>query len=97
MCEEPAFAHAELLGERANGETLKALRGGDVDGTSEYSFACAEAFRLPAEDLLTGMFVDTLFDYRFEGTRAKSARHEITVTQGANKHERSFNVVCSSA
>jgi len=93
MCEEAALAHAQLLGERANGETFQALRGGDIDGTGEYSFASAEAFRLSPQN----GFVDAFPHDLFAGFGAKSARHKNTVTQHTNKHERSFTVICSFA
>ena len=46
MGEEAALAHAELLGERADGETFEALSGSDIDGAGEDGFAGAEAFGL---------------------------------------------------
>jgi len=62
MGEEAAFAHAQLLGKRANGETFQALRGGDIDCTGENSFASTEAFLLSAKHGLMNALVDALFN-----------------------------------
>jgi hypothetical protein len=85
--EEAALAHAQLLGKGADGKALQALRGGDIHGASEYSFASAKAFGLAAEDRLA--------DGVFDGTGAENARHSNNVTQSKNKHERSFIVLRS--
>ena len=97
MSEEAALAHAELLGERANGETFQPLSGGDIDGAGKDCFASAQALGLVAEHGSIDTLIDSLFDKRLAGTRAKGTRHENTVTQDTNKHERSFTVICSPA
>jgi len=93
MGEKTALTHAKLLGERADRKTFQALRRSDVHGARQNGFASAETLGLAAEH----GFIDPLFDKRLAGTRAKSARHKITVTQSTNKNERSFTVICSSA
>ena len=97
MGEEAALAHAELLGEGANGEAFEALRGSDIDGAGENGFAGAEAFGLAAEGGSVDGPLERLAGAFFPGTGAKGLNHENTVTQHTNKHERSFIVVCSCA
>ena len=48
MRKKPAFAHAELLGKRPDGEPLEALDRGDVYGARKDGFPCAQATRLVA-------------------------------------------------
>jgi hypothetical protein len=97
MGEKAALAHSKLLSERTNGKTFQALSGGYVDGAGKDGFASAETLSLASEHGFIDALIHALFDKRFAGTRVKSARHENTVTQDTNKHERSFTVVCSPA
>src|SRR5271167_1436645 len=84
MGEKAAFAHTKLLSEGTNGKTFQALSGGYVDGAGKDGFASAEALGLASEHRFIDALIDSLFDKRFAGTRAKNARHENTVTQGTN-------------
>jgi hypothetical protein len=55
MSEEAALAHAQLLGEGADGETFEAMDGSNVHSASEDGFASAEAAGLVARnDFLPG-------------------------------------------
>jgi hypothetical protein len=68
------------------------LCGGDIHGAGKDGFAGAQTLGLASEhgpvERLGGAF--------FSGNGAKRARHEDTVTQATNKHERSFTMICSS-
>jgi len=48
MRKQTAFAHAQLLGERTNGEPFEALDRGDIYGARKDSFARAQATPLLA-------------------------------------------------
>ncbi len=83
MGEEAALTHAELLGERADGEALEALRGGDINGAREDGFASTRAFGLVGKgslvDRLSGALAcglaDGLTGGFSDGTGAQSDRH----------------------
>jgi hypothetical protein len=83
MREEAALAHAELLGERADGEALEALRGSDINGAGEDGFASAQSFGLEMKDglaeglfgALAGRLVDGLGGELSAGTGAHSDGH----------------------
>ena len=88
MGEEAALAHAELLGERADGEAFEALRGGDVNGAGEDGFAGADAFGLFVKEALASRLLGAGFgglgDRFSAGRRAQSGGHYDTVTQATN-------------
>ena len=48
MRKQPAFAHAQLLGKRTNGEPFEARDRGNIHGTRKDGFARAQATPLLA-------------------------------------------------